>query len=212
MQKGAWGKHLEHLAAVGRKTPWRERARTFFWRGRLQAGGHTDGPRELAIAALHNGTFAEYFAARNVSLDIKDAFGAHSPNIVPAREWARYKYILFIRGTTYSASLRYMLLTGSPIIGIVGEYTEFYARALKDGEHWLVLPEPLDQQTAAPVLDRLMARDGGSAAAALAERLGSAGRAWVERELTPKMVSCYWARVVVRYAKRYAAIQEASRR
>ena len=113
-------------AAAAWHSPWRERRRALVWRGAMRAGGHAGGPRERAIQRLRR--VAPLLAANGVELDVQsvDRFGgsrAHRNLTISREELCGAAYLLHLRGTTYSASLRYQLLCGSPVAALLGDET-----------------------------------------------------------------------------------------
>ena len=113
-------------AAAAWHSPWRERRRALVWRGAMRAGGHAGGPRERAIQRLRR--VAPLLAANGVELDVQsvDRFGGGRADrnlTISREELCGAAYLLHLRGTTYSASLRYQLLCGSPVAALLGDET-----------------------------------------------------------------------------------------
>jgi Glycosyl transferase family 90 len=141
--------------------------------------------------------------AHNVTLDLAAA-AAIDKHAVPLKEWANNRYIMHLRGRSYSASLKLQMLLSSPVIAVLSPCQEFYYGALVPGKHFVQLPTPLVAATSKPVLDAVM---DGPEAEANAQRIGVAGRIFVRDELSKEVVDCYWAAALIRYGRRYAELQ-----
>jgi Glycosyl transferase family 90 len=141
--------------------------------------------------------------AHNVTFDVAAA-AATDKHAVPLKEWASSRYIMHLRGRSYSASLKLQMLLSSPVIAVLSPCEEFYYGALVPGKHFVQLPTPLALATSKPVLDAVM---DGPAAEANAQRIGAAGRIFVRDELSKEVVDCYWAAALIRYGRRYAELQ-----
>jgi Glycosyl transferase family 90 len=123
---------------------------------------------------------------------------------LPLTEWAHARYILHMRGRSYSASLKLQMLLGAPVVAVASPCQEFYYPALVPGKHYVPLPTPLRVETAGPALDEIMG--GDAKAEANARRIGVRGREFVRDELAMGVVDCYWAGALIRYGGRYAQL------
>ena len=200
VQRGnSWPHVMAQLVAADNATAWRDRASVLFWRGRVAAGGHPDGPRQHAVETIMSRPFVRLLGEFGVTPDAKNAFdGKGDP--VPLEDWAQHKFVLHLRGFSYSASLKYQLLTGSPVFAMLGDYEEFYHPALVSSKHLFKLKEPLVKEDVAAAARQVMART--SEAEARAVEMGGQGSAFVQRELAKGTIDCYWARAMVRMARR----------
>jgi Glycosyl transferase family 90 len=143
----------------------------------------------------------------NITLDAHHAV-IGDPNTamltLPLTQWARRRYILHLRGVSYSASLKLQLMLGSPVVAVMSKCQEFYHPALESQQHFVRLPTPVNFATAKPELDAIMESPGWEGAA---ERIGTAGREFVKQELGTEAVDCYWAAVLIRYGQLYTRLK-----
>jgi len=154
---------------------------------------------------------APLLAANGVELDVQsvDRFGGGRADrnlTISREELCGAAYLLHLRGTTYSASLRYQLLCGSPVAALLGDETgecaEWFHPALADGRHFVKLPPDVRGQAAA----LLNLTSQLPAALSRAARIGAAGQHFVQEGLSDDVVDCYWARALVRYGRRAASL------
>ena len=214
-RKEAWDRMRRKIgAAAAWHTPWRERKPALLWRGALRAGGHSDGPREVAAAQLTQ-FVGPKLRAQGVKLDLADAggrYGGSDSKTMSREDQCGSRYLLHLRGTTYSASLRYQLLCGSPVAAVLGdengECREFFLPALEDGKHLVKLPPSAHAK--ANVLLNLTS--SSPAALARAARIGVDGQRFVLEELADDVLDCFWARALIRYGKRVAQLRAAESR
>jgi Glycosyl transferase family 90 len=140
---------------------------------------------------------------RGVTLDAEHR-GKGAANSLPLAQWARSRYVLHLRGRSYSASLKLQMLLGSPVVAVLSNCHEFYYPALEPQKHLVLLPVPLSVKTARPLLDAIMR---GPQAPARAQRMARVGRNFAMSELGPEALDCYWASALIRYGKMYARLQ-----
>ena len=125
------------------------------------------------------------------------------------------RYLLHLRGTTYSASFRYQLLCGSPVAAELGdpekesgECSEFFQPALSDGRHFVKIHlhdgDDAAAASGAAAFAAAAAADAKAAATLLnltsssaeamrrAARIGAKGQRFAREELTDDALDCYW--------------------
>lgn len=178
---------IASILAASARFPYRERIRKAVFHGKI------DNVDRVACANM---------LRANVDLidaGLHEGAGDNMSSVLALAELPRYRVQLYIAGNGYSASLKYKLATGSPVIMYKttdrGEMDEFFTAGLVPYVHYVPAyhPDMIVTLTAYLLANPL-----------LAEAIGSAGRDFVRTHLMPANISCWWRTFLEEYAHRQA--------
>ena len=110
-------------AAAAARSPWRERQPVLLWRGTTRSGRASQWEaRARAVAAVQR--LAPRLAQQGVTVDLVDTgwgVDLRRHGVLSREAQCNARFLLHVRGTTYSASLRYQLACGSPVAAVLGD-------------------------------------------------------------------------------------------
>lgn len=181
---------MARMLAVGRATPYTTRHRKAVFRGTLS---HDD--RRLFVDYLNAQGIDTM--SRYIDMGLSPGQDDSPPGGVPLANFSQYRVQLYIAGNGYSARLKYLLSTGSPVVMFKttarGNLEEFWTGALEPYKHYVPAYHP-----------------GGVVAAVKwllahpkkAQAIGEAGRQFVEERLNYGNILCWWRTFYAEYATR----------
>lgn len=159
----------------------------------------TELDMELARMTANGASSAEVAEARRAALRTKLLSPTNTGTPLPCRDFSMFKVQLYMAGNGYSARLKYLLATGSPVVYLTttfrGNFMEYFTPALVPWVHYIpVYSGPILVQT----VEWLLAHPDE------AQRIGAAGQAFAQQYLMRPALACWWASLFALYAERLA--------
>ncbi|KAL1515074.1 hypothetical protein AB1Y20_004138 [Prymnesium parvum] len=201
-----WCQLLPLLSAEARRHPWHTRDPRAFFSGGLDNGAVRRAVRRLylssgearAALALRDAEAGHSF--RWPQYDRANRSGGLPPKQPPLPPSAvcRHQFALSLPGFGYASRLRALLACGALVLHVPSPHEEFFAPALRDGEHLVVLRgrDPVGRRLL-PTLRRLAAEPRRAAA------IAAAGQRFAQRWLAHGSVVDYTAGLLRAYAARF---------
>ncbi|KAF8208816.1 glycosyl transferase family 90-domain-containing protein [Mycena galopus ATCC 62051] len=185
---------------------WKDKTPKLYWRG-MSNGGHILGqnyhkfPRFRIVAITRNHSdlidakmtrFAETHCTDDCDRDaIINEYDIVGPG-APKEEIYKYKYLLDLDGNTFSGRYLGLLKSGSLVFKST-VFNEFFNDWLRPYEHYIpVLPDLSD------VVEKV---EWAIANEAEARRIQESGKAFTERVMTDDQNDCYFAMVLLEWAR-----------
>lgn len=159
----------------------------------------TELDMELVRMVANGASAAEVADARRAALRSMLLAATNMGAPLQCRDLSMFKVQLYMSGNGYSARLKYLLATGSPVVYLTttrrGNLMEYFTPALVPWVHYIpVYSGPILVQT----VQWLLARPDE------AQRIGAAGQAFVQEYLMRPALVCWWASLFALYAQRLA--------
>ena len=184
-----WAVVSAGITAEAAATPYATRVRRVLFRGGLL---DEDRAKAMPVIIAHPQLFDAGLRAAPPPRD--EPMQIASERRMSLANFSHYAANLYMSGNGYSARLKYLLLTGSPVIFLGGtfrgEIREFYTAALEPFRHYVPATQATLATVAAWVLENPV----------LAEAIGAAGAAFARKFLSPRAVSCWWRVFLAEYA------------
>lgn len=147
---------------------------------------------------LANGLYTRVFLQLVANADIFDLGFGENPELaltagatppLPMAAHPQYAVQIYLSGNGYSARLKYLLATGSPVVYLMssdfGRQYEWFLPAMRPGIEYLPVYSP---QALADAVEYLLANPQ------VAQAMGAAGQAFVRQRLLTPSVQCWWRR------------------
>ena len=186
-----WANISASIIDEAQLTPYSQRISRVVFRG-----GLLDEDRFHALPSIH--AHPELFDAgfRSEPYPFVEPRQKKTMHLQPLKNLSHWAANLYMSGNGYSARLKYLLLTGSPVIilggTLKGDMREFYALGMLPYVHFV----PATHGTLIAVASWLLNNP------AIAESIGAAGSAYARLHLSPIAVSCWWRTFLGEYAAR----------
>lgn len=121
-------------------------------------------------------------------------------NAPPAQEvtfadHCRYKYLFNFRGVAASFRFKHILLCKSLVFNVGGDWLEFFYPAMKPWIHYIPVEANASKEKLKEIIEFAVAHDG------IAKEIAENGYKFVWNYLRLREVTCYWRRLLKRYAK-----------
>lgn len=121
-------------------------------------------------------------------------------HVPPAKEVSfeqhcRYRYLFNFRGVAASFRLKHILLCKSLVFHVGNDWLEFFYPALKPWIHYIPVEANAKKETYKELLDFVQTHDE------IAQEIAKNGYDIIWAHLRMKDVSCYWKKLLKRYAK-----------
>lgn len=110
-------------------------------------------------------------------------------------EHCRYKYLFNFRGVAASFRFKHILLCKSLVFHVGNEWLEFFYPALKPWIHYIPVQANADKQNLEELIEFAVHHDE------IAREIAENGYNMIWNNLKMRDVSCYWSKLLKRYAK-----------
>ena len=186
---GRWRSILQSLPKSADKIQWKDRVRSFMWRGAR------NGDRQW---------LTDIGERRNDStLDIEfidwkpgNRSPYYSDNFKTIQQYCEHKYLIHQEGWSYSNRLKYLLLCGSPVIyANFNGWEEYWYHLLKHDYNVVVFENKGNEKSFKNLTYSLLKDDRR------AQSIGNNGRALIQKYLSEQAIFCYLRNVLIKYAK-----------
>ncbi|KAJ8942858.1 hypothetical protein NQ314_009920 [Rhamnusium bicolor] len=126
-----------------------------------------------------------------------DADTLHAPPAqeVSFEEHCKYKYLFNFRGVAASFRFKHILLCKSLVFHVGDEWLEFFYPALKPWIHYIPVEANANKEKLQELIDFAVNHDD------IAHEIAQNGYSMIWNNLKMKDVSCYWSKLLKRYAK-----------
>ncbi|XP_065352937.1 O-glucosyltransferase rumi homolog isoform X2 [Cloeon dipterum] len=189
---GRWGELRRSLQDAAQRWPWDAKHRRAFFRG-----SRTSAERDaLVLLSRARPDLVDAAYTKNQAWKSpKDTLGASPAEEVPLEEHCKFRYLFNLRGVAASFRFKHLFLCGSLVVHVGSEWTEFFYHAMRPWVHYIPLDADASQDQIRQLIEFAMEND--DAVWEIAEQ----GRFFIEKQLRPKDVTCYWTHLLKSYAK-----------
>jgi hypothetical protein len=203
-----WERSAEGMLRLAGGVPWEARASVAFWRGSCVnwpgsrprvdlVMKHAASPK-LDVAFIRPCPVRQWpqlLPDRSSDRLLKSTIGGlPRSRIVSRSEFARYKFLFHMPGSTqgsYSRNMQVALGVGSVVLKWDNPFYEFFYGTLLPWRHYV----PVNASTAVPVVEYLASHDEQARA------IASATAAWYDRNLRGRNIRDYWVQLLSAYAR-----------
>ncbi|XP_066143903.1 O-glucosyltransferase rumi homolog isoform X2 [Euwallacea fornicatus] len=188
---GRWDIHREKLGSLGNKTKWEDKQVKGFFRG-----SRTCSERDaLVLLSRENPELVDAQYTKNQAWK-SDADTLQAP---PAPEVSfeahcQYKYLFNFRGVAASFRFKHILLCKSVVFHVGDEWQEFFYAALKPWIHYIPVSAKASKEEIQDLLEFAMNYDD------VVKEIAENGYNLIWNHLKMKDVSCYWRKLLRKYA------------
>ncbi|CAG9825570.1 unnamed protein product [Phaedon cochleariae] len=189
---GRWDSHRNKLGKLGNSTSWSAKVPKAFFRG-----SRTSSERDpLILLSRENPDIADAQYTKNQAWK-SDADTLHAPPAeeVPFEEHCKYKYLFNFRGVAASFRFKHILLCKSLVFHVGNEWQEFFYSALKPWIHYIPVDANASKESIRELVEFAMNHDD------MAREIAENGYKAIWNSLKLSHVSCYWERLLSRYAE-----------
>ncbi|KAJ8920943.1 hypothetical protein NQ315_015736 [Exocentrus adspersus] len=189
---GRWDNHRNTLGNIANKTRWDDKIPKAFFRG-----SRTSSERDpLVLLSRERPKLVDAMYTKNQAWK-SDADTLHAP---PAREVSfeehcKYKYLFNFRGVAASFRFKHIMLCKSLVFHVGDDWLEFFYPALKPWIHYIPVESNASKQKMRELIEFAVQHDD------LAREIAENGYNVIWNNLRMKDVSCYWNKLLKRYAK-----------
>ncbi|KAL8586490.1 Protein O-glucosyltransferase 1 [Nucella lapillus] len=187
---GRWDMQREIIPREAKKWPWEKKLPQGYFRG-----SRTSAERDpLVLLSRKEPDLVDAQYTKNQAWK-SDADTLHRPPAqeVKLEDHCKYKYQFNFRGVAASFRFKHLFLCSSLVFHIGDEWLEFFYPALRPWVHYV--PVSKDVSDARELLQFAMANDQ------VAKEIAERGRQFIWDHLRMEDVSCYWEKLLKRYAK-----------
>lgn len=187
---GRWDLQRTIITKEAKNWPWHKKKNQAFFRG-----SRTSSERDpLILLSREQPNLVDAMYTKNQAWKSeKDTLGAKPSKEVSLQDHCQYKYLFNFRGVAASFRFKHLFLCHSLVFNVESEWGEFFYPAMKPWVHYIPVENNLSD-----VRELLeFVEENDSIAAEIAER----GFEFIWNQLTLEHVSCYWLRLLRRYAK-----------
>ncbi|XP_060067840.1 protein O-glucosyltransferase 1-like [Ylistrum balloti] len=187
---GRWDEQREIIPREAKKWPWTAKQDKGYFRG-----SRTSSERDpLILLSRKHSDLVDAKYTKNQSWRSKeDTLGEDPADEVRLEDHCQYKYLFNFRGVAASFRLKHLFLCDSLVYHVGEEWLEFFYPALKPWVHYIPVRQDLTD-----VQDLLeFAKQNDDVVKKIADR----GRQFIWDHLTMEDISCYWEKLLKRYAK-----------
>ncbi|XP_070192308.1 protein O-glucosyltransferase 1-like isoform X2 [Littorina saxatilis] len=187
---GRWDEQRKIIPEEAKKWPWDKKLNKGFFRG-----SRTSAERDpLVLLSRKQPELVDAQYTKNQAWK-SDADTLHKP---PAKEikledHCNYKYQFNFRGVAASFRLKHLFLCDSLVFHVGDEWLEFFYPAMKPWVHYI--PVKQDLSDVRELLEFAIANDK------VAKEIAERGRQFIWDHLRMEDVSCFWEKLMKRYAK-----------
>ncbi|XP_019756015.2 O-glucosyltransferase rumi homolog isoform X1 [Dendroctonus ponderosae] len=188
---GRWDVHRKELGKLGNSSKWEEKIPKAFFRG-----SRTCSERDaLILLSREKPELADAQYTKNQAWKSE----ADTLHVAPAQEVSfeehcQYKYLFNFRGVAASFRLKHILLCKSVVFHVGNEWQEFFYPALKPWIHYI----PVDSSASKEQLQELI--EFASHHDDVVREIAENGYKMIWNHLRMKDVSCYWRKLLKKYA------------
>ncbi|XP_018571256.1 O-glucosyltransferase rumi homolog [Anoplophora glabripennis] len=189
---GRWDSHRKKLGKLGNETSWNEKIPKAFFRG-----SRTSAERDpLVLLSREKPELVNAQYTKNQAWK-SDADTLHVPPAkeVSFEEHCKYKYLFNFRGVAASFRFKHILLCKSLVFHVGNEWLEFFYPALKPWIHYIPVEANASKQKLEELIEFTVHHDD------IAREIAENGYNLIWNNLRMKDVSCYWSKLLKRYAK-----------
>ncbi|AQK57939.1 uncharacterized protein LOC100283078 [Zea mays] len=183
-----WAPLLEEMAAEMGRLPWADREPYAYWKGNPTVSAERADLRRCNDSSSSGGTrvfWQDWGAA------IRDGF--RDSNLA---KQCRYRYKIYVRGRSWSVSLKYILACDSPVLLIATPFKDFFSRGLVAGRHYW----PIDPGARKCADINFAVHDWGNAHPEQARRMAEEGSGFARHQLSMDYVYDYMLHLLTQYA------------
>lgn len=125
----------------------------------------------------------------------QDTLHATPAKEVSFEEHCKYKYLFNFRGVAASFRFKHILLCKSLVFHVGNQWLEFFYPALKPWIHYVPVDANASEKELKEIIEFMKSHD------VLAKEIAENGYNMIWNNLKLKDVSCYWKKLIRRYAK-----------
>ncbi|ESP00309.1 hypothetical protein LOTGIDRAFT_225910 [Lottia gigantea] len=187
---GRWDKQREIIPKAASEWPWEKKLNTGFF-----LGSRTSSERDpLVLLSRKEPDLVNAQYTKNQAWK-SDADTLHQPPAaeIKLEDHCKYKYLFNFRGVAASFRLKHLFLCDSVVFHVGDKWLEFFYTAMKPWVHYI----PVEQSLSNVKELLLFAQENDEVVRKIAER----GRQFIWDHLRMEDVSCYWKKILKRYAK-----------
>ncbi|KAI0213689.1 Protein O-glucosyltransferase 1 [Lamellibrachia satsuma] len=187
---GRWDQQREIIPKAAAKWPWEKKKNVAFF-----LGSRTSAERDpLVLLSRSNPELVNAKYTKNQAWKSdKDTLGQPPAKEIKLEEHCDYKFLFNFRGVAASFRLKHLFLCDSLVFHVGNEWLEFFYPGLKPWVHYI--PVNQDLSDARELIE--FAQQNDKVARKIAER----GRRFIWEHLRMEDISCYWEKLLKRYAK-----------
>ncbi|XP_060565583.1 protein O-glucosyltransferase 1-like [Ruditapes philippinarum] len=187
---GRWDEQREIIPRAAKKWPWEEKLNKGYFRG-----SRTSDERDPLIKLSRNEpdlVDAQY--TKNQAWKSKaDTLGADPAKEIRLEDHCDHKYLFNFRGVAASFRFKHLFLCDSVVFHVGDEWLEFFYPAMKAWVHYI--PVKQDLTDVKELLQFAQEND------AVVHEIAKRGRQFIWDHLRMEDVSCYWLKLLKKYAK-----------
>lgn len=187
---GRWDEWREKIPRAAKKWPWEKKYNKGFFRG-----SRTSSERDpLIILSRKEPDLVDAQYTKNQAWRSKeDTLGADPATEISLEEHCDHKYLFNFRGVAASFRFKHLFLCDSVVFHVGDDWLEFFYPAMKPWVHYI--PVRQDLKDVKELLQFAQENDD------VVHEIAKRGRQFIWDHLRMEDVSCYWLKLLKRYAK-----------
>lgn len=189
---GRWDQHRQLIAKAAEKNQWTEKIEMAFFRG-----SRTSHERDsLILLSRQQPKLVDAQYTKNQAWKSPmDTLNAEPAIEVALEDHCAYKYLFNFRGVAASFRLKHLFLCKSLVFHVGDEWQEFFYTSLKPWVHYVPVKSNPSIEDITNLLNFFKQHDK------LAQQIAERGYQHIWDNLKISHVSCYWRKLLQRYAK-----------
>ncbi|XP_064606881.1 protein O-glucosyltransferase 1-like [Liolophura sinensis] len=187
---GRWDLQREIIPREAAKWPWEKKIEKAFFRG-----SRTSAERDpLILLSRSNPELVEAEYTKNQAWKSDaDTLGRPAAKEIKLEDHCQYKYLFNFRGVAASFRFKHLFLCNSVVFQVGEDWLEFFYPAMKPWVHYI--PVRKDLTDVRKLLEFVKENDD------IARQIAERGQEFIWNRLRMEDVSCYWEKLLKRYAK-----------
>lgn len=191
---GAYNEIQYHTTEVDRNTPWAKKIPELIWRGAILE-------RKVREDLIHESANKTWSAVRELVWAKDDKGETHDR--LTMWDHCRYKYVAHTEGVSYSSRLQNLQNCRSVIVAHQMSFVQHHSHLMQksgDGQNYVEVKEDWTDLDA--TMQALIERDGTEEGRKANEAIAENNiKTFKERYITPAAETCYWRRLIRRWAE-----------
>ncbi|XP_069694570.1 O-glucosyltransferase rumi homolog isoform X2 [Periplaneta americana] len=189
---GRWDQHRFSLKKAAEKYPWKYKKRIAFFRG-----SRTSSERDsLVLLARERPDLVDAKYTKNQAWKSDaDTLYAAPAEEVSLEDHCQYRYLFNFRGVAASFRFKHLFLCGSLVFHVGDEWLEFFYPALRPWVHYIPVKSNASKEDIRKLLEFVSENDD------IAQEIAQRGHDVIRDHLRMKDVTCYWRKLLKKYAK-----------
>ncbi|XP_017777227.1 PREDICTED: O-glucosyltransferase rumi homolog [Nicrophorus vespilloides] len=189
---GRWDQHRNELGKKSNETKWVDKSNLAFFRG-----SRTSAERDPLV--LLSREFPELIDAQYTKNQAwkseADTLHAQPATEISFKDHCNYKFLFNFRGVAASFRFKHVLLCKSLVFHVGNDWQEFFYSSLKPWVHYVPVKSNASRDELKILIEFFLENEN------LAKKIAENGFKMVWNNLKMKDVTCYWSKLLKRYAK-----------